>query len=90
MALTASPTAEHRKFRLRSGATSEVSAGAEDSSKVDPKFIWSSAGGFSYWINDWLDVALRYGYFSSKTASGGGSSGRYNGGTRSLTLRPRC
>jgi len=67
----------------------EVSAGAEDSSGVKTRFIWSAAGGFSYWINDWLEVALRYGYFSSKTASGGGSSGGFDRGTGSLTLRTR-
>jgi Flp pilus assembly protein TadD len=67
----------------------EVSAGGEDSSKGDPKFIWSAAGGVSYWVNDWLEVALRYGYFSSKTASGGGASGGFDRGTGSLTLRGR-
>ncbi len=69
----------------------EVSAGAEDSNNdgKGAQFIWSAAGGFSYWINDWLEVALRYGYFSSKTASGGGSSGGFDRGTGSLTLRTR-
>jgi len=67
----------------------EFSAGAEDSSGQKTQFIWSTAGGFSYWINDWLEVALRYGYFSSKTASGGGSSGGFDRGTGSLTLRTR-
>ena len=67
----------------------EVSAGYEDSSKVSGQAIWSAAGGFSYWINDWLEVALRYGYFSSKTGSGGGSSGGFDRGTGSLTLRTR-
>jgi len=67
----------------------EASAGAEDSSGQKAKFIWSAAGGFSYWINDWLEVALQYGYFSSKTASGGGSSGGFDRGTGSLTLRTR-
>jgi tetratricopeptide (TPR) repeat protein len=69
----------------------EVTAGAEDSINDGKKaqFIWSAAGGFSYWINDWLEVALRYGYFSSKTASGGGSSGGFDRGTGSLTLRTR-
>jgi len=67
----------------------EVSAGYEDSSKASGQAIWSAAGGFSYWINDWLEVALRYGYFSSKTGSGGGSSGGFDRGTGSLTLRTR-
>jgi tetratricopeptide (TPR) repeat protein len=68
----------------------EVSAGYEDSSgKGNGQAIWSAAGGFSYWINDWLEVALRYGYFSSKTGSGGGSSGGFDRGTGSLTLRTR-
>lgn len=67
----------------------EVSAGAEDSSGKNARFIWSAAGGFSYWITDWLEAALRYGYFSSKTASGGGSSGGFDRGTGSLTLRAR-
>ena len=69
----------------------EASAGAEDSNNDGrgAQFIWSAAGGFSYWINDWLEVALRYGYFSSKTASGGGSSGGFDRGTGSLTLRAR-
>jgi tetratricopeptide (TPR) repeat protein len=67
----------------------EISAGVEDSSGENAQFIWSAAGGFSYWINDWLEVALRYGYFSSKTASGGGSSGGFDRGTGSLTLRTR-
>jgi hypothetical protein len=67
----------------------EVSAGYEDSSKGSGQAIWSAAGGFSYWINDWLEVALRYGYFSSKTGSGGGSSGGFDRGTGSLTLRTR-
>ena len=69
----------------------EASAGAEDSNNdgKGAQFIWSAAGGFSYWINDWLEVALRYGYFSSKTASGGGSSGGFDRGTGSLTLRTR-
>ena len=67
----------------------EASAGFEDSTGESAQFIWSAAGGFSYWINDWLEVALRYGYFSSKTASGGGSSGGFDRGTGSLTLRTR-
>jgi Flp pilus assembly protein TadD len=67
----------------------EISAGIEDSTGESANFIWSAAGGFSYWINDWLEVALRYGYFSSKTASGGGSSGGFDRGTGSLTLRTR-
>jgi hypothetical protein len=67
----------------------EASAGAEHSSGGKTKFIWSAAGGFSYWINDWLEVALQYGYFSSKTAAGGGSSGGFDRGTGSLTLRTR-
>jgi len=67
----------------------EASAGAEHSSGEKAKFIWSAAGGFSYWINDWLEVALQYGYFSSKTASGGGSSGGFDRGTGSLMLRTR-
>jgi tetratricopeptide (TPR) repeat protein len=67
----------------------ELSAGVEDSTGKSAQFIWSAAGGFSYWINDWLEVALRYGYFSSKTASGGGSSGGFDRGTGSLTLRTR-
>ncbi len=67
----------------------EISAGAEDSSGTSAQLIWSAAGGFSYWINDWLEVALQYGFFSSKTASGGGSSGGFDRGTGSLTLRTR-
>jgi Flp pilus assembly protein TadD len=67
----------------------EVSAGVEDSTGENSQFIWSAAGGVSYWINDWLEVALRYGYFSSKTGSGGGSSGGFDRGTGSLTLRTR-
>jgi len=69
----------------------EISEGAEHSSGGNTKYIWSAAGGFSYWINDWLEVALRYGYFSSssKTASGGGASGGFDRGTGSLTLRGR-
>jgi tetratricopeptide (TPR) repeat protein len=67
----------------------EVSAGYEDSSKESGQAIWSAAGGLSYWINDWLEIALRYGYFSSKTGSGGGSSGGFDRGTGSLTLRTR-
>lgn len=67
----------------------EVSAGVEDSTGEKAQFIWSAAGGVSYWINDWLEVALRYGYFSSKTASSGGSSGGFDRGTGSLTLRTR-
>jgi len=67
----------------------EVSAGAERESGHSAQFIWSAAGGFSYWINDWLEVALQYGYFSSKTASGGGSSGGFDRGTGSLSLRAR-
>jgi tetratricopeptide (TPR) repeat protein len=67
----------------------EVSAGAERESGHAAKAIWSAAGGFSYWINDWLEVALQYGYFSSKTGSGGGSSGGFARGTGSLSLRAR-
>jgi tetratricopeptide (TPR) repeat protein len=67
----------------------EISAGAENSSGNSTQFIWSAAGGVSYWVTDWLEVALRYGYFSSKTASGGGSSGGFDRGTGSLTLRTR-
>jgi tetratricopeptide (TPR) repeat protein len=67
----------------------EASAGAEHSSGESTQFIWSAAGGVSYWITDWLEVALRYGYFSSKTGSGGGSSGGFDRGTGSLTLRTR-
>ncbi len=67
----------------------EVSAGIEDSQGEKAKFIWSAAGRFSYWINDWLEVALQYGFFSSKTASGGGSSGGFDRGTGSLMLRTR-
>ena len=67
----------------------DISAGVEDSNSKKAQFIWSAAGGVSYWINDWLEVALRYGYFSSKTASGGGSSGGFDRGTGSLSLRTR-
>ncbi len=67
----------------------EASAGVADSKRTSSQFIWSAAGGFSYWINDWLEVALQYGFFSSKTASGGGSSGGFDRGTGSLTLRTR-
>ncbi|MBW2493713.1 MAG: tetratricopeptide repeat protein [Deltaproteobacteria bacterium] len=68
----------------------EVSAGYEDSRfRGNGQAIWSAAGGFSYWLTDWLEVALRYGYFSSKTGSGGGSSGGFDRGTGSLTLRTR-
>jgi tetratricopeptide (TPR) repeat protein len=67
----------------------EISVGVEDSTGQSAQFIWSAAGGVSYWVTDWLEVALRYGYFSSKTASGGGSSGGFDRGTGSLTLRTR-
>jgi tetratricopeptide (TPR) repeat protein len=67
----------------------EASAGVEDQHHDDAKFIWSAAGGVSYWFTDWLELALQYGYFSSKTGASGGSSGGFDRGTGSLTLRTR-